>query len=108
MEKRDKKRFLKRLQVRFGREKPERIGFTHDISSTGIFIKSNFAFTPGVEIQIELTLPDETIAHCCGVVVWAKQVPPALSRLVHKHGMGVHFLEIHGDYRALLEKLHLG
>lgn len=105
MEKRNKKRLLKRLFVRFGTEKPDRIGFTHDISPTGIFIKSNFSFLPQTKLKIELTLPDEKICHCSGVVVWAKRVPPAFNRIIHKHGMGVRFLEIHGEYQSFIERL---
>jgi len=58
MEKRKRKRFPKRLFVRFGKEKPDHIGFTQDISATGIFIKSNFSFPPPTKLKVELTLPD--------------------------------------------------
>jgi len=105
MEKRNRKRFPKRLFVRFGKEKPDHIGFTHDISATGIFIKSNFSFPPPTKLKVELTLPDETIVQCEGVVQWAKKVPPAFSRLVQKNGMGVAFLNIPSQYKALIETL---
>lgn len=93
--------------VRFGKEKPDHIGFTQDISATGIFIKSNFSFPPPTQLKVELTLPDETVIQCDGVVQWAKKVPPALSRLVKKDGMGVAFLSIPLQYKALIETLKL-
>ena len=60
----------------------------------------------GIRSQI-LTLPDETVIECHGVVQWAKKVPPALSRLVKKNGMGIAFLEIPLPYKALIEMLKL-
>lgn len=106
MEKRDKRRFLKRLFVRFGDQKPEHVGFTHDLSATGIFLKTNNVFPPNTRLQIELTLPDETTLCCRGVVMWAKRIPPALSRMIQKHGMGVRLIEIPAAYKALIEKLN--
>lgn len=107
MEKRTKKRYPKRLYVRFGKEKPDHIGFTQDISATGVFVKSNFSFPPSTRLKVELTLPDETIIECNGIVQWAKKVPPALSRLVKKNGMGIAFLEIPISYKVLIETLKL-
>lgn len=107
MEKRGKKRFLKRLSVRFGDQKPERTAFTHDLSSSGIFLKTNFVFVPNTKLQIELTLPDGKIIHCRGIVMWAKRIPPAFNRVIQKYGMGIHLLDIPDEYKALIEKLHL-
>lgn len=107
MEKRTKKRYPKRLFVRFGKEKPDHIGFTQDISAAGIFVKSNFSFPPSTRLKVELTLPDETIIECSGIVQWAKKVPPALSRLVKKNGMGIVFSTVPTSYKALIEMLKL-
>ncbi|MBI3802352.1 MAG: PilZ domain-containing protein [Nitrospirae bacterium] len=107
MEKRQKQRTLKRLFVRFGNEKPEHIGFTHDLSATGIFLKTNTVFPPNTRLQIELTLPDETVLCCRGIVMWAKRIPPALNRMVQKHGMGVRLLEIPEAYKALIDRLNI-
>lgn len=93
------------MYVQFGLEKPDHVGFTVDVTSLGIFIKSSFVFTPGSRLKIELTLPDETVIQCSGVVVWAKRVPPALGRLV-KHGMGIHLLQATEKYVAFVDKLN--
>jgi len=105
MEKRGKRRFLKRLSVRFGDQKPDRAAFTHDLSSTGIFLKTTVVFPPNTKLYIELTLPDEKVIRCRGIVMWAKRIPPALSRIIQKHGMGVHLLEMPEEYKALIERL---
>ncbi len=107
MEKRGKKRFLKRLFVRFGDQKPDRVAFTHDLSSNGIFLKTTVIFPPNTKLHIELTLPDDKIIHCRGVVMWAKRIPSALNRVIQKHGMGVHLLTIPDEYKTLIERLQL-
>ena len=107
MEKRKKSRYPKRLLVRFGKEKLDHLGFTQDISSTGIFLKSNFSFPPLTRLKLEVTLPDDSTIECFGVVQWAKKVPPALSRLVKKNGMGIAFVEIPIPYKVLIETLRI-
>ena len=108
MEKRDRKRFLKRLFVRFGQETTDRCGFTHDLSSNGIFVTSNFSFPPGTRLALALTLPDEKTIQLSGTVRWAKRTPPAISRLIPKHGMGIDLLEIPAEYMSLIEKFRSG
>ncbi|MCG3116746.1 MAG: PilZ domain-containing protein [Candidatus Manganitrophus sp. SA1] len=107
MEKRGKKRVLKRLSVRFGTQKPDHIAFTHDLSSTGIFLKTTTVFPPNTRLQIELTLPDNKVIHVRGIVMWAKRIPPAFNRVIQKHGMGIHLLNISDEYKALIDRLHL-
>ncbi|SRR5579884_293232 len=107
MEKRGKRRYLKRLSVRFGEQKAERTAFTHDLSSTGIFLKTNFVLPPNTKLQIELTLPDGNVVHCRGIVMWAKRIPPAFNRVVQKYGMGIHLLNIPDEYKALIERFQV-
>jgi Tfp pilus assembly protein PilZ len=106
MEKRDKGRVLKRLFVRFGKDLPEHIGFTGDISPTGIFIKTNKVFEPGTLLTIELTLPDNRILSVNGHVVWARRIPPNLIRFIKKSGMGIHLAQIPDDYQHFIRGLH--
>jgi hypothetical protein len=79
----------KRLTVRFGREAAEKLGFTEDISRTGIFLKTAQILQPGSPIKIELEVGRDEVVQLEGTVVWAKKVPPELIRLVKKSGMGV-------------------
>jgi hypothetical protein len=64
-----KSRHPKRLFVRFGKEKPDHVGFTQDVSFTGIFVKSNFSFPPSIRLKLEWIFPDDSI------IQWAKEVP---------------------------------
>jgi len=95
-EKRDWARKRKRVRVRFGIEEPQKMAFSDDISADGIFIKTATPEPPGLLLQLEITLPDETLVLCKGRIYWAKKVPPNMLRLVGKGGMGVRI----GDFSA--------
>ena len=102
MEKRNKNRVDKRLFVKFGKEKPERVGFTVDVSPTGLFIKTTTVFQPGTTLRIELTLPDQRTLLITGQVMWAKQVPSSFLRLTKKSGMGVRLTPVSDDYKQFV------
>jgi Tfp pilus assembly protein PilZ len=82
-------RLKKRLTVRFGRDAADRLGFTEDISRTGIFVKTAQIIQPGSAIKIALELDRNETVQLEGTVVWAKKVPPELLRVAKKCGMGV-------------------
>lgn len=93
-EKRDKdtNRQRKRLTLRFGTERPEKIGFTEDISREGLFIKAVSPYPPNTKLKIELTTSDNSIIKIEGVVMWAKKVPVNLMQFVKKGGMGIRII----------------
>ena len=102
MEKRSKNRIGKRLIVKFGTEKPDRLGFTEDISPTGLFIKTSIVSPPGTHLRVELTLSDNSTIRVTGVVMWAKQVPHSLVRFTKKNGMGLRLTQSGDDYSRFL------
>ena len=91
IDKRDIARHKKRIQLRFGLEEANKIGFTEDISTTGIFIKSPMVMNPGKIIFVELKLADDSIITIKGRIMWAKRVPQSLLGKV-KGGMGIHIV----------------
>lgn len=100
-------RHLKRVNLRFGVDAPTRIAFTEDISTQGFFIKSGFVLDPGTLLQVEITLPDNSVVSLEGRVRWARRVPPALLRRI-KGGMGVRirrFISGEDAYRAFCSAL---
>lgn len=105
MEKRSKDRIGKRLIVKFGTDKSDRLGFTEDISPTGLFIKTNIVSPPGTQLRIELTLPDDRTVLVAGVVMWAKQVPHSLVRFAKKNGMGVRLTQSGDDYKRFVDEI---
>ncbi len=105
MEKRARNRIARRLFVRFGPEQAINIGFTGDISLTGIFIKTNTIYSPGSILKMEIELPDSKILHLRGTVMWAKRVPPTLVRHIKKSGMGVKIVQPPEEYIKFVSSL---
>jgi len=105
MEKRSRHRIAKRLFIRFGPDNVLNIGFTGDISLTGIFIKTNTIFSPGSILTMEIELPDSKILHLRGTVMWAKRVPPTLVRHIRKSGMGVRILQPSEEFIKFVSSL---
>ncbi len=89
--------------VRYGVDKTDRTGFTKDLSSTGLFIKTNHVFKPGTTIQVELKFPDRTFSMWARVV-WAKKVPPQLAHVL-ECGMGVCFVDPDPDWITFFQQL---
>lgn len=109
-EKRIIKRRLKRLSLMFGPDKPTHLGFTIDISDTGMFLKAVKIYPPGTTLNIELSIPDNGgVAEFHGKVMWAKAVPANLIHIVQKAGMGIRiikFLKGREEYLKLVEASH--
>jgi hypothetical protein len=103
MEKGPAARIFKRLFVRFGKELPTYIGYTMDLSATGLFIRSSAIFPPRTVLNIALTLPDDRVVLLSGQVMWAKRVPPQLARLVRKNGMGIRLQQPDATYLGLFQ-----
>jgi len=85
------RRSRRRLTVRYGLEKPSHIGYSGNISGTGMMIRATRVFTPGTVIRIEVELLSRTLG-LKGQVVWARAgevrwLPTG------KIGMGVKFIQ---------------
>jgi hypothetical protein len=87
------KRRVLRVQVSFwtlGQPEESRVGFTTDVSATGVFIATNSPLPTKTEIVIMIDDDPEAPFVLLGEVVRAVKVPLALQR-VKKSGMGVQF-----------------
>ncbi len=107
-EKRDLKRHRKRISIRFGIGEPNRVAFTEDISSSGMFIKTPNIVPPNSKIRIMFELGGDLKVDVEARVMWAKKVPQNMFHLVKKSGMGVRFLNFHAgeDYfKRYLEQI---
>jgi len=82
--------------VRYGAQKPERTGFTTNISPTGLHIKTNSVLPPGSLLQIEIKFPEQ-VFQLTARVIWAKRVPSQLAHRLHS-GMGVRFVDPGEDW----------
>jgi hypothetical protein len=85
------KRARSRLMARFGETVPDRVGFTGNISESGLYLRTNSVFRPGSTIQLAVQFPDRTFTFW-GTVVWAKKVPPQLAHILDC-GMGIRFID---------------
>jgi hypothetical protein len=92
--KRKAQRFLKRLKLRFGIEKPTWLAFSDEVSLTGMSIRTQNVLTPGSMVVIELYTSDDTAVLLKGRVMWGKRVPAPLVQQVKKAGMGIQILQI--------------
>jgi hypothetical protein len=91
MDKRANERSLKRVMVKYGTDRPNRTGFTKNLSATGVAIKTNNVMKPGATIQVEMRFPDRTFT-LWARVVWAKKVPSQLAHVL-ECGMGLCFVD---------------
>jgi hypothetical protein len=107
-ERRNLKRYRKRLQLRFGPDGPSRLGFTEDLSDTGIFLRSTFVHRPSTVLKVSMNLIDKNDVVFEGRVMWARKVPQNLMNKI-KGGMGIRILsfsEGEAKYHALLNELN--
>ena len=82
-----KRRHPKRISLKFGLNKAEKVGFTNDINHHGFFIRSAVVVQPGSKLRVEIS-PRDGVIVLLGEVRWAKKVPPyAIHKM--KGGMGV-------------------
>jgi Tfp pilus assembly protein PilZ len=105
MEKQQRTRRTKRIEVRFGPERPTDLGFTIDVSETGLFVKTNTVYPPDTRLVLELSLPDRRVLPLRGRVMWAKRLPPQLARLLRKAGMGIELIDPPPEYLNLIQLL---
>ncbi|MEA3465392.1 MAG: PilZ domain-containing protein [Thermodesulfobacteriota bacterium] len=88
-DKRRKVRIRRRVRTMYGSEIPSKVGFTSDISESGICIKSFMVYNPGDILLIEIETSDGQFIRFEGRVHWSRRVPPNLLRKVKHAGMGV-------------------
>ncbi len=87
------RRLGRRFQVRFrpiGRTESH-IGYTANISQTGMFVATIRPLQPGTELDVEVS-DKRRMLRLDAVVVHARKVPPAWQSVMPS-GMGVRFLE---------------
>ncbi len=90
-------RYRKRVKVRFGREGPETIAFTGNLSEHGLLLQTNHVHPRGTVLKIELDVPDYPTFTLLGRVVWVNRMPGRLQR-VTSSTMGISFDEPTQDW----------
>jgi hypothetical protein len=104
LSKRKHERFIKRLETEFSADGKDYRGISSDLSLTGLFIRTNHAFSPGTVVDILLHLPTGSSAKLKG------RVRRALKTHVIslKNGMGIELLEKDDIYITFLDAFLAG
>ena len=84
-------RAKRRMMVRYGLSKADKMAFTKNLSETGLFLQTNQVFKPGTTLHVQIQFPKNTFT-MWGRVMWAKTVPAQLAHVV-ECGMGVQFVD---------------
>ena len=90
------RRTKRRLAVRFGAGKPERLGYTQNISETGLYIETNYVIDPGTDLQLEIDTREQKF-EMWATVVWARRIPPNLQSVM-RGGLGCRFAHPSQDW----------
>lgn len=105
MEKQKQIRRTKRIEVRFGVDRPSQLGFTIDVSEAGLFVKTTTVYPFQTLLVLEMSLPDQQVLALRGNVTWTKRVPPQLARHLKKAGMGIELIDPPQEYLAFVRGL---
>jgi hypothetical protein len=94
-------RYRRRIEVRYSAPgQPDQMGYSANISRTGMMIRTPRVLAPGTVLQLELKFPQGTVA-VRGRVVWARTGP--LQWLNSgRLGMGVKFVDPPADLIAIV------
>jgi len=98
--KQESKRARKRVEVKYGLGEPQFIGYSGNVSRTGMMVRAIRVFAPGTILKLELKFPD-TVVRLRGQVIWARGGSVAWLS-TGRVGMGVTFLDAPED---LLKRL---
>ena len=101
--KQSSRRARRRIEVRYGPEEPQFIGYSGNVSRSGIMVRAVRVFPPGTFLHLELKFPDGSFK-TRGEVVWAREGPVQLLS-TGRIGMGINFLHPPEDFLRYLERV---
>ncbi|MDD2557393.1 MAG: PilZ domain-containing protein [Desulfuromonadaceae bacterium] len=107
IDKRRKPRKRERMRVWYGPQTPSKIGYTSDISESGLCVQAFAVYNPGSYLQLKLHLPCGFIVEIEGRVHWARKVPPNLLHKVKYAGMGIKIVNFIGEAEPYLQLCQL-
>ncbi|MDY0292105.1 MAG: PilZ domain-containing protein [Desulfuromonadaceae bacterium] len=105
-DKRGKPRMRKRIRVLYGPRTPSKVGFTSDISESGLCIQTFLVYNPGTILLVELELPSGEVVRIEGRVHWSRKVPPNLLRKVKYAGMGIKIINFVSNAEPYIQLCH--
>lgn len=97
------KRVRRRVEVRYGPEQARHIGYSRNVSRTGLMVGAARVFAPGTILNLQLTFPDATF-RLRGEVVWAR-AGSATWVATGRVGMGITFIDPPDDLLRAIKGL---
>lgn len=91
-------RTKRRLRVTFAQGDARRVGYTKNLSESGLYVETNQAPPPDVILDVEIEAPDRTFAMRVRVV-WSRRYPPRFAHVM-RGGMGCRFLDPSPEWLA--------
>jgi PilZ domain len=84
------RRTRRRLVVHYGTDEPRYIGFSRNLSRSGIMLGAMHVFAPGTLLNMEVELPGGAL-RLRGQVIWAREGPLQWMQ-TGRVGMGITFI----------------
>lgn len=95
-------RVTKRLEVTFSSGALQFRGISSDLSTSGLFIRTQNGLMPGTMVEIEVYLPQHKLGRLKGIV--RRTVKTSFSMV--KNGMGVELIETDQNYLDFVKSIH--
>lgn len=95
------RRARKRVEVRYGPDEPRFIGYSGNVSKSGIMVRAVRVFAPGTILTLELKLPGGTV-RVRGLVIWARE-GSVQWMATGRVGMGITFIDPPEDIVSLAQ-----
>ena len=92
----------RRIRVMFGEAEPDKVGYTRNISATGLNVETNQAMAPGTGLQLTVDTGEEMF-ELWATVVWARRFPPRYAQVM-RGGMGCRFLDTSAEWVEFYER----
>jgi Tfp pilus assembly protein PilZ len=102
MEKRECKRKIRRLNIKFSDGKTEHNGISSDFSCNGLFIRTRKGYNAGTTLNMQLELQNGKIIPLTGMV--KRTIKTDVSS--YKNGMGIHLTSIPKEYDNFVKELY--
>ncbi len=95
------RRLRRRAEIRFGPDEPTCLGYSRNISKTGLMIGAVRVFSPGTLLKLRITFMGVTV-DLRGRVIWAREGPVQWLP-TGRIGMGVRFIDPPNDLLARID-----
>ena len=100
------RRVRRRIEVRYGQGEPKYIGYSRNLSRTGMMVGARRVFAPGTVLTLDIRV-SQAIFRVRGEVIWAREGPV---EWIHtgRVGMGITFIDPPAEFLTALPEAARG